>query len=134
LKLSGKKNIVCYCIIAVIFAASLVVWYFIYNAEIENPVAKIYKNGVLIEIINISDYDLRFSFTVGTPETGINEIKVKNGEIWVGGITDCLVQTCVKTGHIGSNGRTIPIICVPNRLEIRIVGGENIHELDAVAR
>jgi hypothetical protein len=114
------------CIIAVLFVGSLVAWDFIRNIVIENPVAEIYKDGELIERIALTRDKPDFIVI----EDGGNKIHVGHKVYIIH--ADCSAQICVNTGFIDSG--IFPIICVPNRLEIRIVGGENPHELDAVAR
>jgi len=46
-------------------------------------------------------------------------IKIENKEVWIIE-SDCLNQICVLTGKIKKPGQTV--ICVPNKLIIRIVG------------
>jgi hypothetical protein len=122
----------------VLFAASLAAWGYLDGLTVENPVAEIYKNGELVRTLDLSDdFNSRGIFTIGTPEIGINTIRAKLQKVWVTE-SDCPSQFCVNTASIGYDGlgniRITPIICVPNRLEIRIISGENPHKLDAVAR
>ena len=116
-------------IIAGLFAASLIAWHIISMSVTANPYAEIYKNGVLIKTVALSETDSEYQFTVGTPEEGFNVILVKHGEIGVIE-ADCPDGICIKTGFI-ANG-VIPVICLPNKLEIRVVSGNS--ETDAVAR
>jgi len=99
------------------------------SAKVENPVAEIYKNGVLVQTVTDLHSHVRPTFTIGTPETGINIVRVKNGKIWVSE-ADCHNQICAS---VFITEGIIPIICLPNRLEIRIVGGDD-GGVDAVAR
>jgi hypothetical protein len=126
LKLLSKQNIVFFCIIGVIFVVSVIVWLVVSDIQTENTTALVYKNGVLIETISLSAVETEYEYAIN--DDGVNVILVKSGEIGVIS-ADCPTQICVNTGFIGSG--VIPIICIPNRLEIRIVGGS--HELDAVA-
>jgi hypothetical protein len=114
-------------VIAALFAASLAAWVLVTRAGESNRTALIYKNGELIEEVMLSAVSREYEITID--DDGVNVVLVKPGEISVI-YADCPTQICVNTGVI-RNG-IIPIICLPNRLEIRITGGVN--ELDAVAR
>lgn len=126
MKSLNKRNALLYAIIAVLFIVSLAAWYHIRNVKIENPVAEIYKNGELIERIKLSGDKNEFTVI----EDGNNLIHIGHKAYIIH--ADCPAQICRNTGFIDSG--VFPIICVPNRLEIRIVGGENPLELDAVVR
>ena len=125
-----------YLIIAFLFCASLCIGNLISNAENKGTIVGIFKNGELVKTIDLSVDDLqsRTEFDIGTPETGVNNIRVKLNSIWVSS-SDCSDKSCTKSGKISLslNNRNFPIICVPNRLEIRIVSGEE-SELDAIVR
>lgn len=56
-----------------------------------------------------------------------NVIEIRNGKVAVTA-SDCPGEDCVHSGWIGSVGRSI--ICLPNRVEIRITGTET--EVDFV--
>lgn len=56
-----------------------------------------------------------------TCSSGRNMIKIEDGEIFVSE-ADCPDQTCVKMGSLGSG---MPIVCLPHKLIIEFVGGEN---------
>jgi len=126
---TAKRNFILYCIIAALFAGSLAVWFFMGRVSSDKTIAEIYKNGTLLRAIDLSavheEYVLS-EYTAG----GKNEVLVKQGEIGVIK-ADCPDQMCVNTGFI-SSGSFIPIICLPNRLEIRITGVDS--DLDAIAR
>jgi hypothetical protein len=108
----------------VIFIISLIAWNLINNVKIENPVAEIYKDGALVSTFDLSKTG-KYMFAIGT-----NDITIRDGSIRVDN-SDCSAQSCINIGYI-PNGR-LPIICVPNRLEIRIVGGAE-SEFDAIVR
>lgn len=52
---------------------------------------------------------------------GRNTIKIEDGTIYVSD-SDCPDKTCIKMGQLGSG---MPIVCLPHRLIIEYVGGEN---------
>ncbi|MCL2696601.1 MAG: NusG domain II-containing protein [Oscillospiraceae bacterium] len=124
MKLLTKQNIVFFCIIAFVFAVSVVSWFMIRNIKIENPVAEIYKNGELTHRIELASD--KSDSTIIDDNSNVIFVGHKVGVIHA----DCPDKICVNTGFIDSG--VFPIICLPNRLEIRIVGVKS--ELDAVAR
>ena len=54
-------------------------------------------------------------------------IKIEDGKVYVAG-SDCPDKVCIKTGKISKQGEAI--ICVPNRVSIKISGNG---EIDAIA-
>jgi hypothetical protein len=108
-----------------LLACSLAAWLVISGAEVENAVAEIYKNGELLYTFDLSH---ERTTTIGDKRL-YNNIEITDGAIRVIE-ANCPDKICVNTGFI-SNG-IIPIICLPNRLEIRIVGRNS--GVDAVAR
>ena len=83
-------------------------------------VARITRDGVLLEEINLTKTQAPFSFLLEDGR-GRNLISVEQGRIRVSE-ADCPDQICVDQGWI-SDG-TVPIVCLPHRLMIQIVGGE----------
>ena len=92
-----------------------------------HPVARITWNGTAVEEIELDQVGRSYSFTLENQE-GANTISVENGRIRVSW-ADCPDQVCVDQGWI-SDG-TAPIVCLPHRLVIEIVGGGS--EFDAAA-
>ncbi|RKI70159.1 NusG domain II-containing protein [bacterium 1xD42-67] len=84
------------------------------------PVARITRDGVLLEEIDLEETQAPRSFLL-EDERGRNLISVEQGRIRVLE-ADCPDQICVDQGWI-SDG-TVPIVCLPHRLMIQIVGGE----------
>ena len=83
----------------------------------DSPVqAQIYQSGDLIMTVPLEE---DASFTITGKYT--NVITVADGRIAVSA-SDCPGEDCVHSGWIGSVGRSI--ICLPNRVEIRITGTE----------
>jgi len=76
------------------------------------PVAEIFKDGELIYEIDLSNVKQPYELAIGG-----NLIEVRDGEIGVIR-ADCPDKTCVRTGFTRG---VKPIICVPNRLEIRVI-------------
>ena len=83
-------------------------------------VARITRDGVLLEEIDLTKTQAPFSFLLEDGR-GRNLISVEQGRIRVSE-ADCPDQICVDQGWI-SDG-PVPIVCLPHRLMIQIVGGE----------
>ena len=94
----------------------------------EHPVARITLDGELVREIDLTGVDKPFFFTVEGPAGMTNTILVEPGRIRVSE-ADCPDQICVHQGFI-SDGTT-PIVCLPNKLIIQIIGGGEA--LDAAA-
>lgn len=90
--------------------------------------ARITLDGELVEEIDLSAVTQAYTFTVEGPGGFTNTIQVEHGRIRVLE-AGCPDQVCVNQGYI-SDG-TVPIVCLPNRLVIEIVGGGD--SLDAAA-
>lgn len=86
----------------------------------EGRVARITRDGVLLEEIDLDKVDKPYSFVL-EDESGANTVQVEQGRIRVSE-ADCPDQVCVNRGWIADG--TTPIICLPHKLMIEIVGGE----------
>ncbi len=94
----------------------------------ENNEALIYSDNKLIgRYILKKDYENEF--TVRT-EKGYNTIVIKNNNIWIKD-TDCPDKYCQQQGKISGSGQVI--VCLPNRLLIKIVGNLKDNEIDFIA-
>ena len=89
--------------------------------------ARIYQDGVLIREIDLDSLSAPLTFTVEF-QGRTNTITAQPGRIRVES-ADCPDQVCVDQGWI-SDG-TVPIVCLPHKLVIEIVGGAEA--LDAAA-
>lgn len=85
-----------------------------------SPVARITRDGVLLEEIDLETVDQPWSFTL-EDGSGTNTVQVEQGRIRISE-ADCPDQVCVNRGWISDS--TVPIICLPHKLMIEIVGGE----------
>ena len=84
-----------------------------------SPVARITRDGEVLEEIPLDEVEESYSFVVES-EGGSNTILVEPGRIRVSE-ADCPDQVCVNQGFI-SDG-TVPVVCLPHKLMIEIVGG-----------
>ena len=100
---------------------------FMQKKQTTSPVARITLDGELLREIPLDQVEESYSFTVDTDE-GSNTILVEPGRIRVSE-ANCPDQVCVNQGFI-SDG-TVPVVCLPHKLMIEIVGGGS--EFDAAA-
>ena len=91
-------------------------------------VARVTLDGAVVEEIDLSSVKESYTFTVEGPGGFSNTIQVEPGRIRVAE-AGCPDQVCVEQGYITDG--TVPIVCLPNRLIIEIVGGGD--SLDAAA-
>jgi len=90
------------------------VWILLSRKNYARPTALVFKDGELIYEIDLSRVTATYEI-----DTGGNVVEVRPGEIGVIR-ADCPDKVCVHTGFV--HGAT-PIICVPNKLEIRVADG-----------
>ena len=81
-------------------------------------VARVTRDGVLLEEIDLSKADAPYSLTF-EDGSGTNIVLVEKGRICVSE-ADCPDQICVYQGWISDD--IVPIVCLPHRLMIEIVG------------
>jgi len=89
--------------------------------------ARIYKNGVVTETVNLTAVTNSYAFIVyGNAEiggsSGFNILEVEHGRIRVSK-ADCADGDCVRMGW--AQGGAIPIICLPNRLVVAFESGDS---------
>lgn len=82
------------------------------------PVARVTRDGVLLKEIDLGGVDAPYSLTF-EDGSGTNTVLVEKGRVCVSE-ADCPDQICVHQGWISDS--VIPIICLPHRLMIEIVG------------
>ena len=88
------------------------------DRETDAPAARVTRDGVLLEEIDLDRVDAPYSI-IFEDGSGTNTVLVEKGRIRVSE-ADCPDQICVHQGWI-SDG-LIPIVCLPHRLLIEIVG------------
>lgn len=120
----NAKIILILLLAAAVLSAGVI---FMQKKQPASPVARITRDGELLEEIRLDQVEKAYSFVV-EDELGSNTILVEPGRIRVSQ-ADCPDQVCVNQGFI-SDG-TVPIVCLPHKLIIEIVGGGS--DLDAAA-
>lgn len=120
----NAKIILILLLAAVVLSAGFLL---LQRKQVSSPVARITRDGELIREIPLDEVEESYSFVV-EDEEGSNTILVEPGRIRVSE-ADCPDQVCVNQGFI-SDG-TVPVVCLPHKLMIEIVGGGS--EFDAAA-
>ena len=92
-----------------------------------SPVARITRDGVLVEEIDLSRVEQPCTFTLEDGR-GSNTVLVERGRICISR-ADCPDQICVRQGWISD--KSVPIVCLPHKLMIEITGAGG--ELDGGA-
>ena len=119
-----KRKVICIiAVIAILFFSLLGI---LISGNIKtDSVACIYSGGKLVKTIDLSTAENQ-TFTVYSEGGGCNTIEIKDGTIGVIN-ADCPDKICVHTAYISDGVQ--PIVCVPNRLVIRIEASrqENSH-------
>lgn len=115
-------------VVAGVLVLSLAAAVLVYTSSPGGTVAEIVQDGKVIRTIDLERTEEE-SFVI-QGENGTNTVQVEPGRIRVQA-ADCPDQVCVHQGWI-SDG-TVPIVCLPNKLVIRIVGGEK-DGLDALTQ
>ncbi len=115
----NKKIIAAALAVAAVCAAGIISWIALKGTEVRSPQAEIYIDGSLYRTYDLA-VDADF---IVTTQHGFNSIRVSDGCISVYD-ADCPDGVCIRTGAI--SGGAVPIICLPHRLEVRIVSGEDV--------
>ena len=112
-------------LIAVLLAAAVGVWAWLYFTRAQSAEVKVTVDGVVY-----GTYPLDTDTTVRIgDDTSYNVLVIQNGEAWVSEAS-CPDKICVNKGKIRYDGQSI--ICLPNNVVIETVGGEAAQE-DVVA-
>ena len=101
------------------------VMFFVKTGNDEGSVAVIYRDGTKVQELPLNrntDVLIQNKYT--------NKIVVKDKEVAIVE-SDCPGRDCVHSGWIGGKGRSL--VCLPNRVEIRIEG-EQEAEVDFIVR
>ena len=112
---------------AVILAALGLLLFFLASAgDGEAKTVRIYRNGEMIREMPLTE-DAE-TLVTGTYE---NRVTIRDGRAAVTE-SSCPGGDCMHSGWISQTGRSI--VCLPNRVEIRIEGGAADDDVDAVIR
>lgn len=98
--------------------AASAAWLLLRKGDAPSPAARITRDGVLLEEIELDRVEAPYSFVL-EDGSGSNTVQVEKGRIRILE-ADCPDQVCVNQGWIADSA--VPIICLPHRLMIEIVG------------
>lgn len=115
----SKKYIIALAALLLIAAAGIAVWFGMKNSEREDPTAEIIQDGKVLRTVSLVE---NTEFIIECAD-GYNTVTIKNGAVMISA-ADCPDQVCVRTGAI--SGGAVPIVCLPHRLEIRVVNGDGV--------
>lgn len=101
------------------------IWLFISNVSSPSKVVGIYKDGSLVEKIDLNSVTGEREITL-SGDLGDNVILVSNGRIEMKS-ADCPDKICVEHGELKSSSS--PIVCLPNKVVIKFE--ENTDGTDA---
>lgn len=109
-----KKSAVFIIITAVIFLAAAAVCIIVFSGN-GSDIVNIKSGGELLYTIDLSkagdcEFDIEYKGRVNTVEIKDHMIHVSDA--------DCPDKICVDTGWIGGDRKSVPIVCLPNRLVI----------------
>lgn len=114
-------------IIAVLLAVSSVAAVLQFTDQKRGGFAEIYQNGVLIKTVSLN---VDAEFTVKAENGGYNTIVIRDGKIAIVDAS-CPDKICIHQGAVSSGAK--PIVCLPNRLVIRVVSTVK-EKIDAIVR
>ena len=113
------KNKIAIGIIGLLFVLSIVSWLGITKLKSGKSIANIYQNGLIIKSIDLNKNEKSYEFEI-EGENGVkNTVKIENGEVSII-CSNCPDKICISTGAIKDG--VIPIVCLPNKLIIKIEG------------
>lgn len=112
-------------VFSVVALLCLAIWLFISNASSLSMIVGIYKDGSLVEKIDLNSVTGEREITL-SGDFGDNVILVSNGRIEMKS-ADCPDKLCVKHGELKSSSS--PIVCLPNKVVIKFE--ENTDGADA---
>ena len=95
-------------------AAAFIPW----NASSADAVVQIWQDGTLI-----NEYPLTAEETIHLSRDYENTIVIHGGHVAITE-SDCPGADCVHSGQIDRPGHSI--VCLPNRVEVRIVGSSDV--------
>lgn len=108
-----KGDLLAVLLVVLLTAVSVAVW-FPQKTPAQDALVQIYQNGELLQELPLAEnteLHLEGQFR--------NTVRIQNGAVSVAD-SDCPGGDCMHSGAISHAGRSI--VCLPNRVEIRIIG------------
>lgn len=96
--------------------------------KVNNKIAYIYSNNILVGEYVLTD-DVNDEVKIES-ETGFNILHIEDGQIWIHDAS-CPDRVCISQGKISYDGEII--VCLPNKMLIKIVDNNQDSEIDFIA-
>lgn len=113
----GDKFVLMLTITVFIASIASIAYYFLKDNSTDRLKAEVYKDGKLIDTIDLQAVDKPKKITVGDDE--YNVILVEKGRIRFEE-ANCKDDVCVKTGWLSKKGEMA--VCIPHKTYIKISG------------
>ncbi len=122
-----KRALLLSMVLLLMLILSCIVLLLRFNDTSEQYTAHIYRDGILVETIDLSLVTESYTLTFTTDNGGENQILVASGSI---GVTDanCPDRVCVHQGIIRNS--LLPITCLPHGLVIELKANQT--EIDTI--
>ena len=105
-------------LLVVVLAVSTAAFFAVRSEDGENRVVRIYQDGNLIDELPLGkDREIEIAGQYR------NTVTILDGKAAITD-SDCPGEDCVHSGWISGAGRSV--VCLPNRVEIRIVGQSDV--------
>ncbi|MCL2037318.1 MAG: NusG domain II-containing protein [Oscillospiraceae bacterium] len=117
-----SKAVISAIVIFALASASLIAHLWIIGIRFDEPVALIYRNGELLYEIELLQVSEPISYNI----ENVSKVEIRDGKIGISQ-ANCRDQICVNMGFV--NG-VVPIICLPERIEIRVRNNDS--DIDGV--
>lgn len=129
-KRQKRSQIIAIIFLVILLIGAAITWWILWQGKKEGTVAHIYQNGKEIKVIHLDMVTEKEQLTIYGENGKYNQIQIENGKISIIDAS-CPDKICIETGAIQND--LVPIVCLPNKLMIKIEGAEN-NGLDAVAQ
>lgn len=123
--LKPRKGDLLAALLVLALAAGLSVFLGLQARGVQHTYVEIYHNGALVRELSL-DTDQTFDLSGDY----VNTVTVENGRIAITAST-CPGSDCVHSGWADRAGQAI--ICLPNRIEVRLIGTTGPGNVDAIA-
>lgn len=124
IKLNFQKGDIFAVIIVLLIAVCIGLAFVPFSKESQDAAVQIWQDGRLMK-----ELPLDKNRSIEVAKEYHNVITIKDGKVSISE-SDCPGEDCVHSGWIGTVGRSI--VCLPNRVEVRIVGSQD--DVDFVVR
>ncbi|MFI3326241.1 MAG: NusG domain II-containing protein [Clostridia bacterium] len=113
-------------IVLAIIISAVIIFILMSPKTYDNNVLEIYMNGELIDTVELAEDT---QMTIEIDDVAHNTIEIVGEQVRIINST-CYDHVCENTGYISKAGEVI--VCMPNKLLLKIVGDETDISFDAV--